>query len=325
MLELDDPLWDKLDSAYGVMDVSAQIRRLSIEWLAEDADDLFYGALVHQGTCYAATYAAAPHLLALANEHAASDQRLEIALFLGKLVLSALGSSDAQDGALPGLPLDLKAWEATRNPARELLSLVSDRSRRDLAALHGDPRVAQAREWLAVAAPDAAELGKLHHIRDEFFALIPKIRDLCVLLFVERSYDESVAQHLLSGIAACEGLVRLAALLEGGREGGFACSNCGSSAEFLIFAEKMAWYRSSREDGCMLDFKDGRPSRQDGFVTPASGGESGDPRVDRLLRLAADATSDVPAQLLRNFLGWFRCADCGALSPVAGLDAREHR
>ena len=81
MLELNDPLWRKLDDAFESRDIPEALARLSNSWDGEEANALFWESLYQQGTVYGATYAAVPYLLKIAEPEANRPQRLEIAGF----------------------------------------------------------------------------------------------------------------------------------------------------------------------------------------------------------------------------------------------------
>jgi hypothetical protein len=78
MLELYDPLWDKLGEHIPTM-----LSGLAASWDDEIAKSLLFDDLCHQETCYGATYAAIPHLLKIAEAEESRRQRREIAFFLG--------------------------------------------------------------------------------------------------------------------------------------------------------------------------------------------------------------------------------------------------
>jgi hypothetical protein len=66
----------------------------------------------------------------------------------------------------------------------------------------------------------------------------------------------------------------------------------------------------------LSDFKDGEPSRADGFMTPITEGSVLDSRVAALLALAKRAPSQEAALLLRHFAGSFVCCKCGVQGPM---------
>jgi ABC-type arginine transport system permease subunit len=72
MLALDDPRWSELSHAYGAAtDIPARLRDLAAapEPIADWQDEPWYGlwsSLCHQGDVYTASYAAVPHITAIA-------------------------------------------------------------------------------------------------------------------------------------------------------------------------------------------------------------------------------------------------------------------
>ena len=89
MLEVSDPLWNKVDDAHGVDYVPGILSELAASWEDEAARSLLFNDLCHQETCYGATYAAIPHLLKIAEPEENRQQRREIAFFLGFVALCA--------------------------------------------------------------------------------------------------------------------------------------------------------------------------------------------------------------------------------------------
>ncbi len=68
LIALDDPLWSRLYTAYGVVDTAGSIRQLRDDWDVEVLKNLCWESLYHQGTLYPATYAALPWLMQLRPE-----------------------------------------------------------------------------------------------------------------------------------------------------------------------------------------------------------------------------------------------------------------
>ena len=89
MLDLNDPLWDKLETMYGNEHVPTSLSALAASWNGETASTLLWGELWHQNSCCGATYAAVPHLLKIAEPQENRHQRLEIAYFLSQVALDA--------------------------------------------------------------------------------------------------------------------------------------------------------------------------------------------------------------------------------------------
>jgi hypothetical protein len=295
MLRLNDPLWAKLDDAHRDRDIPALLRSLAETWNDDAATSLFYDCLCHQGTCYGATYAALPHLIEIAQQPDHRHQRLEIAVFLGQVALNGLEPRENKyadrPGVLPnGLPKARDEWDWK-------LSYFDD-----------------------VPAMDVGDLRKIERIRKDFFAALPAIRELCERAFLENPEDDEAPRYLLSGVAAADRLVALADLLEGGAEGNFRCSSCDRNYRFLLFTDRLAIYRDDDRQGRSLqDYKEGAPSRCDGFVQPAADSDLVDPLVAALFALAMRARSARPALLLRHFLGTFRCVHCGSRSPICAF------
>jgi len=336
MLDLNDPLWKKLDAGSRHRDIAGSISQLSEAWDDELAKSIFWDCLCNQDTCYGTTYAAVPHLLKIARPDGNKHQRLEIALFLGYLppnafVHRSFKSQIPEHTALSGLPETLDAWDQKLDVIRRLVATLED-SNRHSSEYEQTEMLPQYREVLAANPVDAADLEKISTIREEFIEAIPEIRALCVRTYKESLEDEGVLAYLLAGVAAADGLFDLAHLLSSGSEGCFACSACGWTYEYITFGEKIAVYafeqppgvphtRSVSEDRGLKDFKEGAPSRSDGLVFPKGASDlfPPDDRVNALVELANKATSPKPAFLLRNFLGRFVCIKCGVEAPMADL------
>jgi hypothetical protein len=328
MLPLNDALWKKLDDAHRDRDIPELLSRLSRRWDEESAKSLFWDCLCHQGTCYGATYAAIPHLLKIAEPAANRQQRLEIALFAGHVALRARERMpDLNDGsesrALQGLPQTLDAWDRKLDCFR---SLFASHLARGVPYSHQEQtEFTRYLKILAVGPVGADDLSKVDRIRDEFLSASPTIRVLCEHAFSEHLEDADVSRYLLSGMAAADGLLDLAALLDQGSEGQFRCSSCGWRYEYLLFGDRVAIYADEQaqrpkvnmgEIRSFQDYKAGVPSQQDGFVTPAVGEDALDPRMVALLSLVEPVSSSEPAMLLRHFLGRFRCCKCGAQGSI---------
>jgi hypothetical protein len=101
MLDLDSPDWKGLSHAYGsARDVPGMLRALRLGNGDADAWERIYGSLCHQGDVFPASFAAVPHIVAIAEERP-PDQRLEFWSFVGSI--AAGGSRDGK-----GLPDDLQ-------------------------------------------------------------------------------------------------------------------------------------------------------------------------------------------------------------------------
>jgi len=274
MLELNDPLWDKLVTMFRNDHVPTLLSALAASWDDETADTLLWGELWHQQTCCGATYAAVPHLLKIAEPEQNRHQRREIALFLGQV---ALDTGDRSEDKEPqALPETFEGW--------------------------------------AIGPVSASEREKMRSIGAEFHSALPAIRALCERALLE---NWEADRYLLSGIAAADGLIGIASLLNHGCDGQFMCASCGCGYEFIRFGERIAVYADTpHEDKGLSDFKEGAPSRADGFMTPITEDDVRDVRVAALLALAQRAPSPEPALLLRHFAGSFVCCKCGVQGPM---------
>ncbi len=323
MLQLSDPLWCKLNTAYGFgKDIPLGLVALAEHWDEEAARDLMHGELIHQETCYGATYAAAPYLLKLAQPDSNVVQRMDIAVFLGHLVLCAFrrsGQEAPATGSLNGLALTLESWEKTRDPYRSGPGQGA-----------GQRKSAGHCEIMDLELPSDAELRKFEDIRDSFMALLPDIGSLCERTFHEHSDDEYIPRYLLSSIAATEGLTELARLLDSGEDGSFTCAACGTGIDYILFGDFMALYFENSEGGpahtqeadrALRDWQEGEAKRADGLVKALDDLDGqAEPPVDKLISLAQRAENPSVELLLRNFLGEFRCAECDETCQVCATD-----
>src|SRR5215831_17990440 len=321
MLELSDPLWNKLDHAHRDKHIPTLLSKLSVSWNDEAAISLLWGSLCHQETCYGATYAAIPHLLKIAEPDANRHQRREIALFLGFVALCA----QSEDGVLQGLPETLEGWDRKLDCFRYLVERLErpDRPRREHEQTELLPRY---RKVLAVEPVNGGDLEKILLVKAEFFSALPAIRALCQRALLENLEDKKAVRHLLSGIAAADGLLSVASLLSDGDEGFFTCSSCGWGYDYIRFGERIAIYakedamqtapRRHGDKNRVRDFEERAPSRADGFMMPAAENDVLDARTIALLSLAERAPSPEPALLLRHFAGSFLCCKCGMLASM---------
>ena len=327
MLELTDPLWAKLDAAYRDRDVPELLRELAVSWSEETASTLLH-EMWHQGTCYGSTYAAIPHLLQIAEPEKNREQRREIAFFLAQVALDSRGQllDDPPEGAaLQGLPETLEGWDRTLDGCRSLVEMAESRGR---------PRSKQERERLShfkelLSKPvNDEDLEKILSIKAEFYRALPAIRALCERTLLEWSAekdpDEEAMPYLLSGIAAADGLIGMARLLNFGSDGLFGCASCGWGYEYCQFGERIAIYAddapgTSHADRAVEDYQDGAPSRADGFLVPVADDDALDARIAALLSLAERAPGPVPALLVRHFAGSFVCCKCGVRGPMRAV------
>jgi hypothetical protein len=333
MLELNDPLWQKLDDAHRDRDIAKLLAGLAETWDDETANSLFWDCLCHQETCYGATYAVIPHLLKIADPERNRHQRREIALFLGFVALCALEPRRVpnENQPLPGLPQSLDAWDRKLDCYRSLVAAFED-PRRARSPYERTELLPRYKRILAIEPVNADDLQVIQSIGAEFFSALPTIRALCERTLRENLQEENAARHLLSGIAAADGLLNVARLLDFGREGQFRCSSCDRGYEYILFGDRIAIYADddapptahrlpagesrAGESRMLCDFKEHAPSRADGFMVPAGDDAVLDLRAAALLSLADRAASPEPALLLRNFLGSFLCCKCGALGPI---------
>ena len=110
MLELNDPLWNKLGEH-----VPTILAGLAASWDDETAKSLLFDDLCHQESCYGATYAAIPHLLKIAAPEGNRHQRQEIAYFLGFVrALRARPLPPAKPRRASGVARNAR-WLATRD------------------------------------------------------------------------------------------------------------------------------------------------------------------------------------------------------------------
>jgi len=108
MLELSSPLWSELSHAYGsatdIPDLLAQLYAASAQatWLFQDWDSeplaSLGNALVHQGDVYSASYAALPHLIAIATAQPAPNR----IICLNLVGCIAMGQQQAHAPPIPG-------------------------------------------------------------------------------------------------------------------------------------------------------------------------------------------------------------------------------
>jgi hypothetical protein len=205
MLELNDPLWDKLNTMFVNEHVPTLLSTLAASWDDKTANTLLWVELRHQNTCCGATYASVPHLLKIAEPEENQHQRWEIALFLGQVALDT-------------------------GPRRGPGDQSEDR---EVRALIVGP--------YAIEPVNASNLEKMRSIMVEFYSALPAIRALCERALLENE-DAGAAPYLLSGIAAADGLLSIARLLNDGDEGWFTCSSCGWGYSFIRFGERIAVY-----------------------------------------------------------------------------------
>lgn len=336
MLNLSDPLWAKLDDAHRDRDIPKLIARLSETWDDDEANSLFWDCLCHQETCYGATYAAIPHFLDIAQSATDPQPRLEIAVFVGFVGLCAFDPqtddcSEAEGKSLNGLPETLDAWDQKLQPFRSLVAMYEDPARASTDYQRNE-QLPRYRHVLAVGGVNEADLERMRAIRFDFFQALPRIRDLCEKAFNENLHDEDAPRYLLGSVAAADGLLSLGRLLHYGFEGMFRCSSCERLHEYMLFGDRLAIYASDdaleesafqpmdERNRLLSDYKDGAPTRSDGFVSPiVQAHEVTDERITALLGLAERALDPKLPLLLRHLLGSFSCTRCGARAGLKGL------
>ncbi len=332
MLPLNDPLWKKLDDAHRDRDIPRLLFNLSEAWDDETAKSLFWDCLCHQGTCYGATYAAAPHLLKIAQSDGNRHQRLEIALFAGFVVLCALKSrqdDQSENQALPGLPETPEEWNRKLDCYRSLVAKFESPSRH-ISHYEGTELLPRYKEVLQLGTVGRADIDQIKTIRVEFLSSLPMVSKTCEHAFLENLQNENAMVPLLGGIAAAERHLDLGSLLYQGQDGALRCTHCSWGYHYVLFGNQIALYA---EDGSppisaayagtdsrlLLDIKEGAASRSDGFIVPAGDEKTLAPSTMRLLLLANRGQVPKPAVLLRNFLGSFRCRRCGTSVPICSV------
>lgn len=108
MLGLDDPRWSRLSHAYGAAtDIPAKLRALAFSTAPApdyEAEPWFslWSSLCHQGDAYDASYAAVPHLVAIATS---APGPIAFSFFQ----LPAAIEIARQNGRAPEIPADLRS------------------------------------------------------------------------------------------------------------------------------------------------------------------------------------------------------------------------
>jgi hypothetical protein len=252
-------------------------------------------------------------LLKIAEPEENRCQRKEIALFLGFVALCARDLHHQ-------LPETLEGWDRKRDRFRDHVAWLEcpDRPHEYEQTL---PRY---RRVLAIEPVNADDLEKITSIKAEFFSALPSIRALCERSLLENVEDKEAVLYLPSGIAGADGLLSIARLLNYGDGGLFECASCGQNYEFIRFGERIAIYAEERtrsavrpaDDKSNRDYKQGAPSRADGFMVPITESDVLDGRTATLLSLAKHSPSPEPILLLRHFAGSFVCCRCGVQGPI---------
>ena len=150
MLDLDDPLWAKLEHAYGAAaDTPALLAKLySKRGLTPKFWDDLWGSLCHQYCTYTGSYAAFPHLVYAASKLGDKQRAKAIGLAAGILACSGY-----EGRKLPGeIPAKLKKpfLAAIADGRSLLLEMMDDKRKSDtdcvdylgaIAAFDGHPEV----------------------------------------------------------------------------------------------------------------------------------------------------------------------------------------
>ena len=328
MLDLDDPLWSKLDDAsYREFDIPKLLSLLAKSWDADQADALFSGCLCSDETCYSATYAAIPHLLKIAEPQANRHQRRDIAVFLGFVVRGAFSDrhqmAKGRQARLERLPETLEEWNARADRYRSRIAALEDPNH-SLSHFERTIVLPYYKQGLKLDPFTEGDLENIQLIKRDFFEAFSKIRSLSEQAFLENSSEGELGLYFLSGIAAVDGLYDLANALKQGTEGDFRCSSCDWGYEFHLFEDRVAIYAEDERHRCvgraLDDWRDGAPQRADGFMVPVAADERiADRHAAALVELAGRATVPLPMLLLRNFLGRFHCRRCGAEGAPAAI------
>ena len=284
VLPLSDPLWRKLDDAHRDRDIPAVLADLAAAWDPKTAEELFWDDLCHQDSCYGATYAAVPHLLAIAEAAADQSAASEIAMFLGHVASVAFqpghGCGDEAENSVPqGLPDTLEGWDRKLDTYRSL----AEYARKDLADPAFPPKldaVPSAETWAFIKSklpnmPDIEDLEPMRPLTrasrqadlDRYLELLarPPVdeTDLKVIGKIRQAFfdaldpiaalsagiaetdeDPQMRGSMIEGMAAGLGAPKLAQLFSFGTDGAFACANCGWQHSYLIFGDRMACYAS---------------------------------------------------------------------------------
>ncbi len=323
-LDPSDPLWQKLDSAYGYLDIGKRLAVLAENWKEEDVSDLLFNCLIHQESCYSAAYAAVPQLLALAKRSRNKRQKLDIALFFGWLAHCALREAPREDPTvahLPGLILTLSGWNRSRDVYRSLVSHAERRMQNSALSEFDLQRLAHYREVLSIKPPTEADFQLLTEIGEEFISSLPVISRLCEDVFVENLNDENACRHLMSGIAAARRMHGLADLLESGDAGDLICISCGLELDYGLLDGQLALYQK-REDPVRGPSHwdrnvDGSPRRAIAMATPTDWRAGSYEPVGSLFhKLAAQSNELKLHSLVSNIFGTFVCPSCKDTVPV---------
>ena len=108
MLPLQDPAWQRLTHAYGAAeDLPALLQRAQADLRPGHEDESawfdLWSALCHQGDTYSASYAATPHLVAMAHDRRGTDAQFDPLFLVACIELARL------EGRGPALPAPIEA------------------------------------------------------------------------------------------------------------------------------------------------------------------------------------------------------------------------
>ncbi len=89
MLDLTSPRWSELQQCYGpATEIPQQLSKLlGSQNCSDDPHDVLFSRLCHQGTVYAATYAAVPHCVAALPKQGLQGQ-ITLLMFLGEAIVT---------------------------------------------------------------------------------------------------------------------------------------------------------------------------------------------------------------------------------------------
>lgn len=306
-LPFDDPLWRHLSDAYNTAGLPQQLEALIETWDRETVSDLLFGALIHQETCYGATYAAFPHLLCLAEDTEELEVLSYLACWLGQLAEVGFHTTEiipARRSRPQGLPTTPADWEQVLRIRQYSLDKASKSEGPALRASYSfDP-------------PNPSEQTRINKLGIAFFDAIPLISEVCARAY--RLDDPDRAAFHLRGLAAALDLRGIAPLFDCPSEGQMHCPSCGAQHVWSNYGGCLVHYPApvgnrqiaSGGDPQLDDWRDGTPSRQDGFIRPANS-PVGLTEVERNFWDIAMARPDSDGPMLtRHVFGRYTCPAC---------------
>jgi len=288
MLDLSDPLWNELSTAYGANDVAGALRVLYEEWDDNVGRELFWDHLYHQSTLYESTYAAIPHLLIIENNLRDETPRLEIALFCAAVAKCAhrkIYSAPPADSQFSGLNVgaDRRLLKIESDFA-ECLPRIFDLCRQLLSkgaqGRHRDDEVGY-----YLLAGMAAALGRV------------SLAD----------FIESVVGR--GGGFRCSDCRKPIEWVR-------------FDARLAIYSRNEGILAIGPRDPVRLDMKAGMPTRASGFLSPATDDSAlmDDEVMGRLLHVAREARRPDLVAVLRYFVGSCKCPHCGTVITPSNND-----